>query len=109
MAEPGERAFATEVVARLAKAGHEALFAGGCVRDEILGLEPDDYDVASSATPDQVRGLFRRSVAVGASFGVIEVLGPPGRKGPLKVQVATLAAMVHLAQRHHVIDSPADL
>ncbi|RLS36831.1 MAG: CCA tRNA nucleotidyltransferase [Planctomycetota bacterium] len=89
MAEPGERAFATEVVARLAKAGHEALFAGGCVRDEILGLEPDDYDVASSATPDQVRGLFRRSVAVGASFGVIEVLGPPGRKGPLKVQVAT--------------------
>ena len=54
MAEPGERAFATEVVARLAKAGHEALFAGGCVRDEILGLEPDDYDVASSATPDQV-------------------------------------------------------
>lgn len=89
MAEPGEREFATEVVRRLTGAGHEALFAGGCVRDELLGLEPDDYDVASSATPDQVRALFRRSIAVGASFGVIEVLGPPGRKGPLKVQVAT--------------------
>ncbi len=89
MAEPGEREFATEVVRRLTGAGHQALFAGGCVRDELLGLEPDDYDVASSATPDQVRALFRRSIAVGASFGVIEVLGPPGLKGPLKVQVAT--------------------
>lgn len=89
MAEPGERDFATDVVRRLTAAGHESLFAGGCVRDELLGLEPDDYDVASSATPDQVRKLFRRSIAVGASFGVIEVLGPPGRKGPLKVQVAT--------------------
>ena len=89
MAEPGEREFATEVVRRLTSAGHEALFAGGCVRDELLGFEPDDYDVASSATPEQVRALFRRSIAVGASFGVIEVLGPPGRKGPLKVQVAT--------------------
>lgn len=89
MAEPGEREFATDVVRRLTGAGHEALFAGGCVRDELLGLEPDDYDVASSATPDEVRRLFRRSIAVGASFGVIEVLGPPGRKGPLKVQVAT--------------------
>lgn len=89
MAEAGEREFATEVVRRLAAAGHEALFAGGCVRDELLGLQPDDYDVASSATPDEVRKLFRRSIAVGASFGVIEVLGPPGQKGPLKVQVAT--------------------
>ncbi len=71
-----EREFATEVVARLQKAGYRALWAGGCVRDELLGLDPADYDVATDARPEQVQALFRRSVGVGASFGVIEVLGP---------------------------------
>jgi len=72
------RAFATEVVARLRQAGFQSLWAGGCVRDLILGLEPADYDVATDATPDQVMGLFRRNVPVGASFGVVRVLGPAG-------------------------------
>lgn len=80
-----EREFATEVVGRLREAGFEALFAGGCVRDQLFGLEPDDFDVATSAHPDEVQKLFRRSLAIGASFGVIEVLGAK----PLKVQVAT--------------------
>jgi poly(A) polymerase len=85
-----EREFATEVVARLQKAGFRALWAGGCVRDELLGLDPDDYDVATDARPEQVQALFRRSVGVGASFGVVEVLGPrdPGGRW-LRVQVAT--------------------
>ena len=84
-----ERDFAIEVVKRLRDAGHQALWAGGCVRDELLGLTPKDYDVATDARRDEVRRLFRRTVAVGVSFGVIEVLGPRTDRGPLKVQVAT--------------------
>ena len=82
---PTPREFAVDVVRTLRDAGHEALFAGGCVRDELLGVEPKDYDVATSARPEQVRRLFRRTVAVGAAFGVVEVLGPHR----LNVQVAT--------------------
>jgi poly(A) polymerase len=72
-----QREFALEVVQQLRAAGHEALWAGGCVRDQLLGRAPKDYDVATSALPDQVRDLFgrRRTLAVGASFGVIAVLG----------------------------------
>ena len=86
---PTEREFAVEVVRRLRDAGHEALWAGGCVRDELLGQAPKDYDVAASALPEQVRRLFRRTVAVGEAFGVVEVLGPRTEAGMLKVQVAT--------------------
>jgi poly(A) polymerase len=80
-----DREFATDVVRKLRAEGFQALFAGGCVRDQLLGIEPHDFDVATDARPDQVQSLFRRTVAVGASFGVIEVLG----RKPLKVQVAT--------------------
>jgi poly(A) polymerase len=90
MARPtSEREFAVEVVRALRDAGHEALFAGGCVRDELLGLPPKDYDVATSARPEQVRALFRRTVAVGASFGVVEVIGPRVGDQHLQVEVAT--------------------
>src|SRR5947209_11104413 len=84
-----EREFAIDVVRRLHEAGYEALWAGGCVRDELLGLEPKDYDVATNASPDQVRRVFRRTIAIGASFGVIEVLEPRAEGKPLKIQVAT--------------------
>jgi poly(A) polymerase len=84
-----EREFAIEVVRVLRQAGHEALWAGGCVRDELLGKVPKDYDVATSARPEVVRRLFRRTVAVGMSFGVIEVIGPRSESGHLLVQVAT--------------------
>jgi poly(A) polymerase len=82
------RQFAVEVVSRLRAAGHEALWAGGCVRDELLGRIPADYDVATAATPDDVRRVFgqRRTLAVGAAFGVITVLGP---KGAGQIEVAT--------------------
>ena len=70
------RSFATDVVDRLRNAGFQSLWAGGCVRDLILGLEPSDYDVATDARPEQVMGLFRRTVPVGVSFGVVRVLGP---------------------------------
>src|ERR1700680_4866879 len=76
MTTPTEREFAVEVVRRLREAGHEALWAGGCVRDELLGKTPKDYDVASSALPEDVQRLFRRTVGVGEAFLVVEVLGP---------------------------------
>jgi len=85
-----EREFATEVVQRLQAADYRALFAGGCVRDELLGRAPVDFDIATSATPDQLKPLFRKCNFFGASFGVVEVLGPRGDDGEwLKVQVAT--------------------
>src|SRR3954469_18125661 len=73
-----QRAFALEIAEKLRGAGFEALWAGGCVRDELLGLTPKDYDVATSATPEQIRDPFghRRTLPIGAAFGVITVLGP---------------------------------
>ncbi|MCC7192525.1 MAG: CCA tRNA nucleotidyltransferase [Phycisphaeraceae bacterium] len=64
---------ATSVVRVLRDAGHTAYFAGGCVRDRLLGLDPKDYDVASDARPQQVRELFRKSRYVGEAFGVVLV------------------------------------
>ncbi len=83
-----QRAFALEIAQKLRAAGFEALWAGGCVRDELLGLTPKDYDVATSATPDQIRDLFgrRRTLPIGASFGVITVLGP---RDAGQIEVAT--------------------
>jgi poly(A) polymerase len=66
------------VIARLRAAGHEAYLAGGCVRDLLLGRAPSDYDVATSATPDVVLGLFDRTFAVGAHFGVVLVAHDEG-------------------------------
>lgn len=84
-----EREFAISVVEKLQGAGHQALWAGGCVRDELLGLVPKDYDVATDAVPEQVQQLFRRTLAIGASFGVVEILGPKVDGKHLVVQVAT--------------------
>jgi poly(A) polymerase len=69
--------FATSIVARLQEAGHLAYFAGGCVRDQLLEQIPQDYDVATSARPEQVRELFgdRATQLVGAAFGVVCIHG----------------------------------
>lgn len=64
---------ALAVLLRLREAGHVAYFAGGCVRDELMGLRPTDYDVATDAPPQRVRSLFSQTQAVGAAFGVILV------------------------------------
>jgi hypothetical protein len=80
-----QRRFALEVVRRLRETGFEAYWAGGCVRDELLGRRPKDFDVATSATPRQVRELFgRRTLAIGAAFGVMTVRGPK-RAGAIEV------------------------
>ncbi len=83
--DPRKR-FAAEVVARLRAEGFRALWAGGCVRDLVLGHDPTDYDVATDARPEQVARLFRRTHMVGAHFGVACVLGPPAAG---QVEVAT--------------------
>ncbi|MEN0110431.1 MAG: CCA tRNA nucleotidyltransferase [Planctomycetota bacterium] len=94
------RRFADQVARTLREAGHQALWAGGCVRDALLGKLPKDYDVATDATPDRVREVFgkRRTIAVGAAFGVITVLpkkgnGPPDEEaGADPIEVATFRA-----------------
>ena len=82
------RTFSIEVVQKLKQAGFQALWAGGCVRDLLLGKESKDFDVATSATPDEVRTVFGydRTIPIGASFGVITVNGGK-RRG--QVEVAT--------------------
>lgn len=65
---------AVEIVKRLRETGYVAYFAGGCVRDELLGRTPSDYDVATSATPEMVQALFSHTIPVGAQFGVIIVM-----------------------------------
>lgn len=78
------RAVAVEIVRQLRDRGHIAYLAGGCVRDELLGLHPEDYDVATDARPEQVRAIFRRTNEVGAAFGVMLV-----RLRDVTVEVAT--------------------
>lgn len=82
------RQFALQIVRRLQQAGYQAFWAGGCVRDHLLGREPKDYDVATNATPDEIRQVFRRYrlLSIGAQFGVMVVLEP---RGAGRVEVAT--------------------
>ena len=79
-----KHAAALAVVRRLRAAGFEALLAGGCVRDMLLGVAPKDYDVATNARPDDVIALFERTLSVGRSYGVIHV-----RAGDRFVETAT--------------------
>ena len=72
---------ALEIVRKLRAAGYEAYFAGGCVRDLLLGREPKDFDVATSAEPEVVLGMFERTFAVGAQFGVVLVATFGGADG----------------------------
>lgn len=81
------RTAAVGIVRALRDAGHEAYLAGGCVRDELLGLEPTDYDVATDARPERIGTLFRRTNEVGASFGVVLV-----KDRNVAVEVATFRA-----------------
>jgi putative nucleotidyltransferase with HDIG domain len=69
---------------RLAAAGHQVVFAGGAVRDRLIGQRGGDVDIATSATPGEIAALFERTVMVGAAFGVVKVL-----RGPRSFDVAT--------------------
>ncbi len=90
------RELANSICDALQAAGFEAFLVGGCVRDVLLGREPADYDVATSATPEQVLKLFPDGVTVGAQFGVILV----PREG-VKVEVATFRSDVGYTDGRH--------
>lgn len=81
------RDFAIEIMQVLQDHGHLAFMAGGCVRDELLGIQPSDYDVATDATPERIRAIFPRTDHVGAAFGVVLV-----KRGAHVIEVATFRA-----------------
>jgi len=100
---------AAEIVSILRTRGHEAYFAGGCVRDLLLGREPADYDVATSATPQQVMQIFPQTFAVGEQFGVVlvpqsgatGVPARPGEHGKRSAEVATFRSDVGYSDGRH--------
>lgn len=90
------RELAIRIVRRLRDAGYEALLAGGCVRDMLLNRAAKDYDVATGARPDEVVRLFRRTLRIGAKFGVVMVI-----EGGQKVEVATFRTEDGYADGRH--------
>src|SRR5579859_7066378 len=97
---------AAEIVRILRKHGHQAYFAGGCVRDLLLGREPADYDVSTEAIPQQVMQLFPQTFAVGEQFGVVLVPASDGAKGAFArhdatVEVATFRSDLGYSDGRH--------
>ena len=86
VAEPAVR-----VVKTLQDAGYEAYIVGGAVRDLLVGLRPKDFDVATNATPEQVKGLFRRAFIVGRRFRLVHVIYGRGREHE-QIEVSTFRA-----------------
>jgi poly(A) polymerase len=82
---------ALNVVRTLQQAGFEAYIVGGAVRDLLLGLRPKDFDVATSATPEQVKGLFRRAFIIGRRFRIVHVVYGRGREHEV-IEVSTFRA-----------------
>jgi poly(A) polymerase len=78
---------ATKIMQQLQAAGFAAFWVGGCVRDFLLGREPQDFDIATDARPEQIEKLFKRTIAVGRKFGVMVVV-----EGGHQFQVATFRA-----------------
>ena len=90
------RTTAVEIVRHLQTAGFSAFWVGGCVRDFLLGREPQDFDIATSARPEQIEKLFKRTIAVGRKFGVMVVV-ENGRQ----FQVATYRAEADYRDGRH--------
>ena len=84
---------AVTVVRTLKEAGHDAYIVGGAVRDLLLGLKPKDFDVATSATPEQVKQLFRRAFIIGRRFRIVHVVYGRGREHEV-IEVSTFRAQV---------------
>src|SRR4026208_1199715 len=90
------RDIAAQIVRQLQNAGFAAFWVGGCVRDFLLGREPKDFDVVTSALPDEVEKLFKRTVAVGRKFGVMVVV-----EDDCEFQVATFRAEADYRDGRH--------
>ena len=82
-------AAAKQIVIALRAKGHQAYFAGGCVRDLLLEIEPKDFDVATSATPETVMAMFPKTYSVGAHFGVVLVCTESQDSREIATEVAT--------------------
>jgi poly(A) polymerase len=112
---------ALSVVHTLKEAGHEAYIVGGAVRDLLLGLRPKDFDVATNATPERVKSLFRRAFIIGRRFRIVHVVFGRGREHEV-IEVSTFRAYMdnasaeavegnertskaELAGMHHAVDS----
>ncbi len=112
---------ARKVVETLQDAGYEAYIVGGAVRDLILGHRPKDFDVATNATPEQVKGLFRRAFIIGRRFRIVHVVYGRGREHDV-IEVSTFRAYLdadaaeqvagnektsrkELADKTHVVDA----
>ena len=92
---------AVDVVRTLKQAGFEAYIVGGAVRDLLLGLKPKDFDVATNATPEQVKGLFRRAFIIGRRFRIVHVVYGRGREHEV-IEVSTFRAYLDSADAEHV-------
>jgi poly(A) polymerase len=112
---------AVRVVRVLKEAGHETYIVGGAVRDLIVGLRPKDFDVATDATPEQVKALFRRAFIIGRRFRIVHVVFGRGREHET-IEVSTFRAYLEssaaeqvagnertskaeLVDKHHVVDA----
>lgn len=84
---------AVKVVKTLTDAGFEAYVVGGAVRDLLLGMVPKDFDVATNATPEQVKGLFRRAFIIGRRFRIVHVVFGRGREHEV-IEVSTFRALM---------------
>ena len=91
---------AKRITGALRERGYEAYLAGGCVRDLVLGCEPADYDVATSATPDVVLAMFERTFAVGAHFGVV-LVAPLDESARFVTEVATFRSDAAYSDGRH--------
>ena len=92
---------AVQVVRTLQNAGHEAYIVGGAVRDLLLGLRPKDFDVATNATPEQVKALFRRAFIIGRRFRIVHVVYGRGREHEV-IEVSTFRAYLDNAAAEQV-------
>ncbi len=84
---------AVRVVRTLREAGHEAFVVGGAVRDLLVGRRPKDFDVATDATPEQVKSLFRRAFIIGRRFRIVHVVFGRGREHEV-IEVSTFRALL---------------
>lgn len=92
---------AVDVVRTLKDAGYEAYIVGGAVRDLLLGLRPKDFDVATNATPEQVKSLFRRAFIIGKRFRIVHVVYGRGREHEV-IEVSTFRAFLDNSQAEQV-------
>lgn len=93
---------ALDVVHTLKRAGYQAYIVGGAVRDLLLGLRPKDFDVATNATPEQVKALFRRAFIIGRRFRIVHVVFGRGREHEV-IEVSTFRAYLDAAAAEPVV------